>query len=376
MRVLHLFSNSKWTGPAEPALNLCVALRSLGVACDFACAPGSPRVVNKIAENARKRGMGPILELHLHKHRHPIHNLLDARRLDAILSRTRYDLIHCHLDNDHRIALKPARRRGVPIVRSSYDGEGLRPIKDRPRLLAATDFLIQPSLRALEHDATTYRFSRERMAVVPGAVDTARFDPNRVLPDARRRLGLSDGAFVAGIVARVQRHRHFEDLWEATRRLLPEFPNLHIVVVGRGTWEDTVARRPVSALGIGKHVHFAGYAEGDDYVALLKAFDIKVFLVPGTDGTCRAVREAMAMGKPVVAADRGMLSEIVKHEQTGLMFDGSVEGLFTALRRFLANPEWTLEVGTLARETALREYSLEIQAKRVVDAYHVVVEKH
>ncbi len=31
MRVLHLFSNAKWTGPAEPALNLCVALRRAGV---------------------------------------------------------------------------------------------------------------------------------------------------------------------------------------------------------------------------------------------------------------------------------------------------------------------------------------------------------
>ena len=31
IRVLHLFSNTKWTGPAEPALNLCVALRKIGV---------------------------------------------------------------------------------------------------------------------------------------------------------------------------------------------------------------------------------------------------------------------------------------------------------------------------------------------------------
>ena len=44
MRVLHLFSNAKWTGPAEPALNLCVALRRYGVDADFACAPDAGEI--------------------------------------------------------------------------------------------------------------------------------------------------------------------------------------------------------------------------------------------------------------------------------------------------------------------------------------------
>ena len=36
MKILHLFSNAKFTGPAELALNLCVTLRSLGVDADLA----------------------------------------------------------------------------------------------------------------------------------------------------------------------------------------------------------------------------------------------------------------------------------------------------------------------------------------------------
>jgi hypothetical protein len=37
VKVLHLFANWKWTGPAEPAVNLAAALRDRGVSVEFAC---------------------------------------------------------------------------------------------------------------------------------------------------------------------------------------------------------------------------------------------------------------------------------------------------------------------------------------------------
>src|SRR5690606_29367493 len=36
-----------------------------------------------------------------------------------------------------------------------------------------------------------------------------------------------------------------------------------------------------------------------------------VFLVPGSDGTCRALREAMSLGLPIVATPRGMLPDLL-----------------------------------------------------------------
>ena len=62
LRVLHLFSNSKWTGPAEPALNLCIGLRALGVHADFACAPNAGASVNKVAETARDRVLAQAID--------------------------------------------------------------------------------------------------------------------------------------------------------------------------------------------------------------------------------------------------------------------------------------------------------------------------
>ncbi|MBI4557801.1 MAG: glycosyltransferase family 4 protein [Candidatus Hydrogenedentes bacterium] len=375
MKVLHLFSNAKWTGPAEPALNLCVALRRAGVEADFACAPNAGAAVNKVVATARDRGLEPILEFHLSKHAHPIKNALDKLALARFLKRRPYDVLHCHLDNDHQIGLTAARKLGVPLVRSSYYGEGFPETARHRKLLAGTAFLIEPSKRAMERDEMEFGFPCERMRVVPGAVDLERFDPMREVPDARSWLGIPPRAFVVGIVARLQTHRHYEDFFQAVRKLVDREPNTRAIVVGRGTKQAEVGKQPVVALGLQEHVHFPGFVEGEEYVGMLKAFDAFVFLVPGSDGTCRAVREAMAMAKPVVAADRGMLREIVDDGETGFICDGSPESLSRALHRLATNLQLARALGRAARAKALREFSLDSQAGTVKEIYQRLVNK-
>ena len=53
MRVLHLFANWKWTGPAEPALNLAAALRGRKHDVHFACGREVRPLPNFVANEAR-----------------------------------------------------------------------------------------------------------------------------------------------------------------------------------------------------------------------------------------------------------------------------------------------------------------------------------
>ena len=375
MRVLHLFSNAKWTGPAEPALNLCVALRARGVEAEFACAPHAGKSINKVVETARDRGIEPILRFHLNKHRHPVYNVLDTRALRAYLRDHHFDLVHCHLDNDHRIAAGAIKTLGIPLVRTSYEGEGFPAPVRMEAPFAATSVLIEPSQKALEHDGKHLMLPRERMAVVPNAVDVCRFDPTRELPDGRRWLHIPPDTFVVGIVARMQTHRRYEDFWQAIRMLVDAHANTHVIVIGRGTNQDKVGLQPVRDLGLERHVHFPGYLDGENYVGMLKAFSVNVYLVPGSDGTCRAVREAMAMGKPIVAADRGMLREIIQDDREGYLFDGTADMLFDRLHRLSGDRQRAAAMSRAARNRAVRDYSLEIQSERVETIYRNILEQ-
>ena len=374
-RVLHLFSNCKWTGPAEPALNLCVALRAAGMQADFAIAPDAGDSINMVVETARDRDIEPILDLHLKKHRNPVRNWQDQRTLDKLLKQTKYDLIHCHLNNDHCIAAPVAQKYGIPLVRMSYEGAGLPANPRNAKLLTQTDHIIQPAQAALEADAANFNFPQEKMTIVPGAIDTERFDATREVPDGRKWLKIPHDAFVVGIVARMQTHRRYEDLFEALHKLVQAQPNTHLIVVGRGTNQDKVGFQPVRDYGLENNVHFTGYISGENYVGMLKAFDAGIYLVPGSDGTCRAVREILAMGKPVVAADRGMLREIVDHEETGYIFDGSTQQLHDALHTLQQDRAHLRTLSQNARQTALTRYSLHAQANAVMAVYDQVLSR-
>jgi glycosyltransferase involved in cell wall biosynthesis len=369
IRVLHLFSNSKWTGPAEPVVNLCRALRDRGVHVDFACAPVAGSGYNKVQATARSHGLEPLDFLHLSKHRKPLRNWMDVWNLRRHLKATTYDLIHCHLDNDTWIALRACAGTALPVVRSSYEGLGFPNDRWHRFILRKCAALMEPSQAALRADVSAFPVMPERLYVLDTAVDTERFNSGRSLPDLRHTLGIPENAFVFGIVARIQAHRHYEDLFEAFAAIADIFHGARLMIVGRGTRQEQLAIRPIRALGLADRVHFTGYLDGDDYAGALAAMDAGMFLTPGTDGTCRAVREMMSMGKPMITSSRGMLPEMVTAGADGIVTDGSAGQLRDAMRLFYENADLRRRYGIAARETARTRFSMDRYAGAVLEVY-------
>jgi len=372
MRVLHLFSNWRWTGPAEPAVNLAVGLSRAGWHVTFAA--GRPRGYGEtlVVEKARERGLELHTGLTLNKHINPFHNYPDGRRLREWLRSQRLDILHCHMRNAHivaALAARPLPDRPI-VIRSAYAGEGPRGYWERRLLREFTDGLLVVSERARRHVVEAFGFPEERVAVVHTAVDLERFDPGRGLGDRRADFGLGPDDFVLGIVARVQWRRRFDVLLQAVAKAHKSLPNLKLLIVGRGTHMETIAVKPARKMGLGDVVLFPRYQRGDDYVRTLATFDAKVFLVPGTDGSCRAVREAMAMGRPVIASRRGMLPELVAHGERGLVVNDTPEELAEAFVAMAREPERRRAMGAAARQFALENFSLERQAEVVGRFYH------
>src|SRR5690606_35595673 len=124
LRVLHLFANYKWTGPADPAIRCAARLQELGVDVVFAQAAWThPGGEHRIAEELSKAGLPVLAGLGLRKHFRPIGLLRDVRRLARRLAEERFDVVHTHLLADHLTAALALRRVPDPplIVRTLYD---------------------------------------------------------------------------------------------------------------------------------------------------------------------------------------------------------------------------------------------------------------
>ena len=317
-RVLHLFANYKWTGPADPAIRAAAQLRALGVDVTFAQAGFVHRGgEHRVAEELWRARLPVVTGLELRKHFHVSSLLRDVAALRRLLQRDRFTILHCHQAADHLLAALACRRLAAapPIVRTLYEPDPPpRGLRER-FAFRRTAAVMTPT--AASRDGVVRAFGLPADRVLVQAPVTERRDLEG--PDQRAAWGLGGGRLAVGITARIQPHRRFDLLWSTARAVVDLVPEVRFVLLGRGNAEDTrsLVTEPIARLGLGNNVVQPGYQKGGDYDAALRSLDVFLFLVPGSDGTCRAVCDAMAFGLPVVATRRGILPELVSSPRPG-----------------------------------------------------------
>ncbi len=347
MRILHLLADWKWTGPSEPVLILADALAKRGHEVLFAVQkpPEDAGQANTIVTFARARGVRIDTSLDWDRRTKP-DNLFgipgiirDARRLARIIEEFRADVINAHSDHDHitaALARRFAAARPV-LVRTDHKRDSFPAgIATRFLLSRGTDGIITFSSGAAWRITETFSFPKSRLLVADPALDLARWQPGPPAKNMRAAFGIEPDAFVIGMVARFQAYRKTDRVIAAFARLAKKHPEARLLLLGRSSQMEQSVRRPARRLGVADRVITPGYIR-EDYRDALASMDAFVFMMPGSDGTARALREAMALGLPVVAARIGMLPEIVEDMASGLVVepteDGCCDGPRTALQR-------------------------------------------
>jgi len=373
-RILHLFANYKWTGPADPAIRAAAQLRRLGLDVVFAQGSFVHRGgEHRVAEELARIGMPVVVGLELRKHFHLPSLLRDVAMLRRLLQRDRYDLLHCHQPADHLIAALAVRRLAAPpvLVRSLYEpGPPERGVRARAAF-RRTAAVLAPTTAARDATLARHRLPPERVLRLEPVTERRELTG----PDARAAFGLAAHHRVVGITARIQPHRRFDLLWATARRVVDRMPDARFVLLGRGNEVDTAALvgEPIARLGLRDHVVLPGYQKGPAYEAALRALDVFLFLVPGSDGTCRAVCDAMAFGLPVVCTRAGILPELCASrrpgEVPGVACDDTPDALAAALLQYLGDDERRRAAGAAALARARLDMDPQRAAVRTAALY-------
>ena len=195
VKMLHIFSNWKWTGPAEHALNAAVYCMKKGYGILFACASPPVPVEDSLMKRAREAGLVMVAGLYLNKHLSPWQNVRDMFRLRSCIQQYRFQLIHAHLPNDHLLAAGAVAlgKRRLPVIRTVYDGLELPPTP-RNRLLInhGTDWLITVSETSKQLISRDFALPAHRIRTICPGVDVDYFNPQIDGRAARERFGIAD----------------------------------------------------------------------------------------------------------------------------------------------------------------------------------------
>ncbi|MDZ7372498.1 MAG: glycosyltransferase family 4 protein [candidate division KSB1 bacterium] len=206
----------------------------------------------------------------------------------------------------------------------------------------------------------------EKIAVIYDGIDLGRFSVNVPPPSLRRKFGLPEEAWIAGVAARLREEKGVHFFVQAAHRLHQELPQMHFVVAGDGPQrEDLLAQARALGLDSGT-LQFLGHV--DEIPSLLTALDAVV--VPSIrEGFGLSVVEAMACGKPVVATAVGGIPEAVGSPENAILVPpADPEALAKGIRRLYEDPQLAAELGEKGRRNAQR-FSIQQSAAQLGELY-------
>ena len=96
--------------------------------------------------------------------------------------------------------------------------------------------------------------------------------------------------------------------------------------------------------------------------------DLFVMMRAGSDGTARALREVMAMGRPAIVSDRGMLPDLVEDNVDGFVVSDAL-ALAERMEQVLADDTLRLRLGAAAKRKAVEKWDYAAQAGQLCAFY-------
>jgi glycosyltransferase involved in cell wall biosynthesis len=156
-------------------------------------------------------------------------------------------------------------------------------------------------------------------------------------PALRARLHIAPEDFVIGVIARLFKLKGHDDLLDIAPNLVRQCPRAKFLFVGDGAWRGRLEDRA-------------------RYVGIMDA----LAHWSRREGLPRALPQALAAARPVVACDCDGANEVCLDNETGFLVPpGDRETLVRRLLQLAGDPELRRRLGTRGREFVLPRFSVQ-----------------
>jgi glycosyltransferase involved in cell wall biosynthesis len=211
-------------------------------------------------------------------------------------------------------------------------------------------YFICPSKFSLNKHAE-YGIPEEKLIHIPNFVNTDTINPN-----------YNKGNYIL-FVGRLSIEKGILTLLKAVKGL-----NVVVRIVGDGPMRaeyETYARENKIS-----NVIFEGYKSGEELRDFFRNAAFLIIPSEWYENAPMTILESFAYGKPVIGSNIGGIPEMVRHGESGLLFEmGNAEDLRTKIKEILSSPSKIIEMGQRARKIVEDEYNAEVHYKRLMEVY-------
>lgn len=382
MRVLHVITRLIIGGAQENTIASVRGLRHRhGVETRLLCGPATGAEGSLHAELAGEPGVLGIVPA-LTRPICPWKDLLALHQLIREFRRWQPDIVHTHSGKAGLLGRLAAARVKVPIIVHTIHGPSFGQFQgafvnwlyitaERVAGRVTTHFVCVADAMAKQYIAygigTPDRYSTIRSGFDPAPYLNAKNDPA-----LRQKFGFTPDDFVVGKIARLFKLKGHDDLFAIAPDLIAKCPKMKFLLVGDGPWRQRFERR-ANKLGLQQHFAFAGLVHPNQVPQLVGIMDAVVHL-SRREGLPRALPQALAAGKPVVAYDCDGASEVCIQEQTGfLVRPGNLSELATRLLQLANDPGLRERLGIQGRALVQTQFNLETMVDKLYALYRLLM---
>lgn len=351
MRVIHVITRLIVGGAQENTIASVLGLRAKP-AMDVSLVAGPTLGPEGSLESEFADGPGLLTIVpELVRPLHPWKDCLAWRKLANLFRARRPEIVHTHSGKAGILGRLAAARARVPIIIHTIHGPSFGPFQgpfanalfrsaERYAARVTTHFVVVAEAMKRQYLAARVGRPDQYTTIFSGfALEPFLSSTNDL--QLRAGFGLAPDDIVIGKIARLFKLKGHDDLLAVAPELARLCPKIKFLLIGDGRWRARFEHQ-VRSLGLEKHVVFTGLVPPATVPRLVGIMDFLVHLSL-REGLPRALPQALAAARPVVAYDCDGAREVCLENETGfLLRPGDLPGLRERLL-------------LLARDSALRQ---------------------
>jgi glycosyltransferase involved in cell wall biosynthesis len=365
MRICHVITRLIVGGAQENTVTTCIGLRKLGHDVDLVIGPETGPE-GSLHDQAQAAGVPMIVVEQLHRAPSPLRDAVACAALRRLFLEKRYDVVHTHSGKAGFIGRFAAKLARVPVIvhtihgPSFYDyqnpvGNWLFRWAEQVAGAWTTQF-VSVADAMTEHYLAAGIGTPNKYVTIHSGMNIEAFVDGRRDDALRESLGISPGDLVVGKIARLFRLKGHEFLFEAASRIVAVVPQVKFLLVGDGIYRERFEQL-AEKMGLRRHFVFGGLVPPSEIPRYVNLMDVLVHLSL-REGLPRALPQALACGKPVVAFDADGAREVCVDGETGFLLSlGDVNGLVTTVIRLLQDKALAHRMGARGMELVKERFS-------------------
>ena len=308
---------------------------------------------------------------------HPFKDWLALHKLETLLREQKPDIVHTHSGKAGILGRLAARKAGVPIIIHHIHGPSFGAFQG-----SLANFIFTAAERRAARVTGHFFCSAAAMTRLYLAAGIGKPEMyTRIFsgfplgpflnatndPALRLRLGLEAKHFVIGKIGRLFRLKGHADLITAFAQILAKNSQARLLFVGDGSLRGEIENQ-IHALRLDGKVVFTGLVPPDEVARYVGIMDCVAHL-SRREALSRALPQALAAGKPVVAYDFDGADEVCLENETGFVIrTGDTRAAADRLLQLAADPALAKKFGACGREFVGKNFSVE---KMVNDQYNI-----